>query len=38
VYYAGVILRRDYQKLLDAGDAAPGAKPPKRLAAVAPAL
>lgn len=35
VYYAGVILRRDYQKLLDAGDAAPGAKPPKRRAATA---
>ena len=35
VYYAGIILRRNYQKLLDAGDAAPGAKPPKRGAASA---
>lgn len=38
VYYAGVILRRDYQKLREAGDAAPGAKPPRRLPSVAPAL
>jgi len=30
VYYAGLIFRRDYQKLLDAGDAAPGVKPPRR--------
>jgi GntR family transcriptional regulator of vanillate catabolism len=30
VYYAGIILRRNYQKLLDAGDAAPGAKPARR--------
>jgi GntR family transcriptional regulator of vanillate catabolism len=30
VYYAGLILRRNYEKLLSAGDAAPGAKPPKR--------
>lgn len=29
VYYAGLILRRNYEKLLAAGDAAPGAKPPK---------
>jgi len=27
VFYAGVILRRNYQKLLDAGDTAPGAAP-----------
>jgi GntR family transcriptional regulator, vanillate catabolism transcriptional regulator len=30
VYYAGLILRRNYEKLLSAGDAAPGARPPKR--------
>ncbi|NPC57451.1 GntR family transcriptional regulator [Caenimonas soli] len=35
VYYAGVILRKNYQKLLDAGDAAPGAKPAKRPQATA---
>ena len=27
VYYAGLILRRNYQNLLDAGDAAPGIRP-----------
>lgn len=32
VYYAGVILRKEYRKLLDAGEAAPGAKPPTRVA------
>jgi GntR family transcriptional regulator of vanillate catabolism len=31
VYYAGIILRSNYQKLMDAGDAAPGAKPAKRV-------
>jgi GntR family transcriptional regulator of vanillate catabolism len=30
VYYAGLILRRNYEKLLSCGDAAPGAKPPAR--------
>jgi len=30
VYYAGLILRRNYEKLLSEGDAAPGAKPPAR--------
>lgn len=30
VYYAGLILRRNYENLLKAGDTAPGAKPPKR--------
>ncbi|VTU19217.1 putative HTH-type transcriptional regulator YdfH [Variovorax sp. PBS-H4] len=35
VYYAGIILRRNYEKLLEAGDAAPGAKPPRRLLAAA---
>jgi len=30
VYYAGLILRRNYEKLLSEGDAAPGAKPPMR--------
>ena len=30
VYYAGLILRRNYEKLLSARDAAPGANPPKR--------
>ncbi|MBV7542964.1 GntR family transcriptional regulator [Acidovorax sp. sic0104] len=30
VYYAGLILRRNYEKLLSAGDEAPGAKPPAR--------
>jgi GntR family transcriptional regulator of vanillate catabolism len=30
VYYAGLILRRNYEKLLSEGDAAPGAKPPVR--------
>ncbi|MDM0035838.1 GntR family transcriptional regulator [Variovorax sp. J22P271] len=30
VYYAGLILRRNYEKLLAEGDAAPGAKPPMR--------
>ncbi|MDM0070062.1 GntR family transcriptional regulator [Variovorax sp. J31P207] len=30
VYYAGLILRRNYEKLLSEGDAAPGAKPPTR--------
>jgi GntR family transcriptional regulator of vanillate catabolism len=38
VYYAGVILRRNYEKLLEAGDAAPGAKPPRRLGTAAAAL
>jgi GntR family transcriptional regulator, vanillate catabolism transcriptional regulator len=38
VFYAGVILRRNYQKLLEAGDAAPGAKPPTRVTAIAPTL
>jgi GntR family transcriptional regulator, vanillate catabolism transcriptional regulator len=30
VYYAGLILRRNYEKLLSCGDAAPGAKPQAR--------
>jgi GntR family transcriptional regulator of vanillate catabolism len=30
VYYAGVILRRNYEKLLQAGPDAPGAQPPQR--------
>jgi GntR family transcriptional regulator of vanillate catabolism len=30
VYYAGLILRRNYEKLLSEGDAAPRAKPPAR--------
>lgn len=30
VYYAGLILRRNYEKLLAEGQDAPGAKPPKR--------
>ncbi|WP_086924326.1 GntR family transcriptional regulator [Variovorax sp. JS1663] len=38
VYYAGIILRRNYEKLLEAGDAAPGAKPPRRVGAVAAVL
>ncbi|SEB05742.1 GntR family transcriptional regulator [Variovorax sp. YR216] len=33
VYYAGIILRRNYEKLLEAGDAAPGVKPTRRFAA-----
>jgi GntR family transcriptional regulator of vanillate catabolism len=33
VYYAGIILRRNYEKLLEAGDAAPGAKPSRRVTA-----
>ena len=33
VYYAGLILRRNYEKLLSAGADAPGAKPPARRAA-----
>ncbi|MEJ8816000.1 GntR family transcriptional regulator [Variovorax ureilyticus] len=32
VYYAGIILRRNYEKLLQAGDAAPGVKPTRRFA------
>jgi GntR family transcriptional regulator, vanillate catabolism transcriptional regulator len=38
VYYAGVILRRNYEKLLEAGDAAPGAKPPRRVGMAAATL
>lgn len=30
VYYAGLILRRNYEKLIAEGEDAPGAKPPKR--------
>lgn len=30
VYYAGLILRRNYEKLIAGGEDAPGAKPPKR--------
>ena len=30
VYYAGLILRRNYERLLAEGDAAPGARAPKR--------
>lgn len=33
VYYAGLILRRNYEKLLSSGDAAPGATPPARRSA-----
>ncbi|MDB5861210.1 MAG: GntR family transcriptional regulator, vanillate catabolism transcriptional regulator [Ramlibacter sp.] len=33
VYYAGVILRENYLKLLEAGDTAPGAKPARRMQA-----
>jgi GntR family transcriptional regulator of vanillate catabolism len=32
VYYAGVILRGSYQKLLDAGEQAPGVRPSPRVA------
>jgi len=38
VYYAGIILRRNYEKLLHAGDAAPGAKPPRRVPAATSAV
>ena len=35
VYYAGIILRRNYERLLEAGDTAPGARPAQRPAAAA---
>jgi GntR family transcriptional regulator of vanillate catabolism len=38
VYYAGVILRKNYQKLLEAGDAAPGATSARRPQAMAVGL
>jgi GntR family transcriptional regulator of vanillate catabolism len=31
VYYAGIILRRNYEKVLEAGDTVPGAQPGQRL-------
>jgi GntR family transcriptional regulator of vanillate catabolism len=34
VYYAGIILRRNYERLLAAGDTAPGAMPMRRVSAV----
>jgi len=35
VYYAGIILRRNFEKLMEAGDTVPGTEPTRRFAAAA---